>query len=125
VATIEFIGGVREEVSEIRLRRGKETGNTIVVFIFEKVRAMEKLRSFSAGSQYMLLTDEEGDIRVTPRNLEFFYRNDDDLARLECTFELIDDAQRERLRRFMDRYAAANGMGYQDRNPRPSEKPRD
>lgn len=122
MATIEFIPGTKEEVSEIKLRRGKESGNRIVVFIFERVAAMERLRSFSAGAECMMLVDEEGDIRVIPRNLEFFYRNDDDLARLECTFELVNDVQWQRLRRFMDRYAAANGMGYQAKGAQPSEK---
>lgn len=122
LATIEFISGIQEEVSEIKLRRGKSSGNVIVVFIFEKVNAMANLSSFSSGgAQYMRLSDEEGDIQVTPRNLEFFYKNDDNLERLVCTFELINDVQRQRLERFMNRYAERNGMGYEDRDQPASE----
>jgi photosystem II Psb28-2 protein len=123
LATIEFISGIREELTEIKLRRGQTSGNRIVVFIFEKVKAMDKLSSFSSGgAQYMLLNDEEGDIQVTPRNLEFFYKSDDNLAKLVCTFELINDLQWQRLRRFMDRYAASNGMEYQDHGPQDKMK---
>ena len=123
MATIEFLKGIKEEISEIKLRQGKTSGNRVVVFIFEKVAAMDRLSSFSSGgAQYMLLNDEEGDIQVTPRNLEFFYKNDDNLAKLECTFELVNDLQWQRLRRFMDRYAESNGMGYQGKGAQPSDK---
>jgi len=116
VATIEFIAGIEEEVSEIKLRRGRTSGNRIVVFIFTEVKAMGGLRSFSAGSmKCMRLVDEEGDIEVYPRGTEFFYKNDDDLARLEFTFELVNEEQWTRVQRFMERYAERNGMGYQDR----------
>lgn len=122
MATVEFLKDIKEEICEIKLRKGKDTGNRIIMFIFEKVNAMEKMRSFSAGADYMLLNDEEGDIQVTPRKLEFFYKNDDNLARAECTFELVNDMQWQRLRRFLDRYAESNGMGYEAKGEQPAEK---
>ncbi|MBC8120686.1 MAG: photosystem II reaction center protein Psb28 [Gemmatimonadaceae bacterium] len=122
LATVQFLTGVKEEISEIKLRQGKESGKRIIVFIFEKLRAMEKLRSFSAGAECMLLTDEEGDIRVTPRSVEFFFKNDDDLARMECSFEIVNTSEWQRLRRFMDRYAESNGMGYEGGTAPQSDK---
>ncbi len=116
--TIQFFADVNEELSNVSLRREKRTGKRIVVMMFDKVRALEKFASFTKQSlNSMVLTDEEGEIRVTPSSIQFLFGGDegDELRRVECKFEIELDDHWERFTRFMERYAEANGMEYGER----------
>ncbi|NRB07658.1 MAG: photosystem II reaction center protein Psb28, partial [Richelia sp.] len=64
----------------------------------------------------MLLTDEEGEIQVTPSSTKFIFGGDegDEFQRVECKVEIEQDDHWERFMQFMHRYADANGMGYSD-----------
>jgi photosystem II Psb28-2 protein len=108
--TIEFFVGLSEELSGVSLRKNKSTG-------IRNVKAIERFQSFTTRTYGDLrLTDEEGVITVIPNSTKFIFGGDegDEIQRVECGFEITDEHW-ERFMRFMNRYAAANGMGYQDK----------
>ena len=113
--SIEFFVGLSEELSNVSLRRKKDSGVRIVVMTFEHLKALEKFNSFTQQYQGNLrLIDEEGEISVFPSSLKFIYGGDEgeDLKKVECGFEIASDDHWDRFMRFMERYAQANGMGY-------------
>ncbi len=118
IPTIEFFEGIPEEISDVRLRQEKSTGIRNVLMIFEKLEALERFNSFRQQfSKALNLTDSEGKISVEPDSLRFIYGGPegDDLQRVECTFAIDQDDHWDRFMRFMERYADANGMAYQDK----------
>jgi len=96
--TIEFFVGLSEELSGVSLRKNKSTGIRNVLMTFKTLKAIERFQSFT--------TRTYGDLRLTDEG--------DEIQRVECGFEITDEHW-ERFMRFMNRYAAANGMGYQDK----------
>ena len=119
--SIEFFIGVPEELSNVSLRRGKETGVRNVLLSFDKIKALEKFQSFTARSANNLrLIDSEGEISVESARIELLYSTgeEEELRRVNCSFDIEDEEHWERFMRFMNRYAEANGMAYSG-----SEKP--
>lgn len=115
--SIEFFVGLSEELSNVSLRRSKQTGIRNVLMTFERLKSLEKFQSYTTQTYGDLrLIDSEGVISVTPSSLKIIWGGDegDELKRVECGFEIEQDEQWERFMRFMHRYADANGMGYQD-----------
>ena len=115
--TIQFFAGLTEDLSNVSLRKNPQTGKRIVVMIFENLKVLERFQSFTKQSlNSMLLTDEEGEIRVTPSSTKFIFGGDegDELRRVECKVEIEQEDHWERFMRFMNRYAQANGMAYSD-----------
>ena len=113
--SIQFFAGIFEELSNVSLRREVRTGKRIVLMIFDRLQAISGFNSFTKPSlNSMLLTDEEGEINVTPSFTRFIFGGDegDELQRVECKFEIEQDEHWERFMRFMHRYAEANGMEY-------------
>ena len=113
--SIQFFAGVFEELSNVSLRREVRTGKRIVLMTFNQLKALERFNSFTKQSlNSLLLTDEEGEISVTPSSCQFIFGGPegDDLQRVECKFEIEQDDHWDRFLRFMNRYAEANGMGY-------------
>lgn len=113
--SIQFFSGVFEELNNVSLRRNLRSGNRIIVMLFKQVKALNGLNSFTKQSlNSMLLTDEEGEIRVTPSSTQFIFggAEGDELQRVECKFEIDQDDQWQRFMRFMQRYAEANGLVY-------------
>lgn len=116
--SIEFFVGLTEDLDNVSLRREKETGVRSVLMTFKTLKAIEKFKSFTQRTYGDLrLIDEEGVLSVEPSSIKFFFAGDegDEIKKVECRFELIEDDHWERFMRFMKRYAAANGMGYQDK----------
>lgn len=113
--TIEFFQGVPEDLSGVSLRRNKRTGVRNVLMVFESLNALEKFNSFrKGGAKELRLKDSEGEILVTPSSLKIIFGGDegDELKRVECKFEIEPEEHWQRFTRFMERYAAANGMEY-------------
>jgi len=111
--SVQFLEGLEEEITEVSLRK---RGNTrIVVLIFERMQAMEQLRSFTKGTDSLWLEDEEGQMQVFPSGIKFFFRNDDDLARVECAFEVTAEPIWERVMRFLERWAKTKGFEFGER----------
>ncbi|MBE9169509.1 photosystem II reaction center protein Psb28 [Pleurocapsales cyanobacterium LEGE 06147] len=115
---IEFFQGVSEELSNVSLRRNKNTGLRSVLLIFESLNALNKFNSFTKGpSKNLRFSDSEGDITVQPSSVKFIFGGDegDELRRVECRFDIEREDHWERFMRFMNRYAEANDMEYGER----------
>ncbi len=115
--TIEFFEGLPEDLSDVRLRRNQQTSIKSVLMTFENLKAIERFQSFTKKFNGNLrFVDEEGIMTVEPSSVKFIFGGDegDDLKGVQCGFDLIEESHWERFTRFMDRYAAANGMGYQE-----------
>jgi photosystem II Psb28-2 protein len=113
--TIEFFQGLSEELSNVRLRRNKNTGVRSVLLIFESLNALSISNSFTKGaSKNIRLSDSEGDMTVEPSSVKIIFGGDegDELRRVECRFEIDREDHWERFMRFMNRYAEANDMEY-------------
>ena len=113
--SIQFFEGVYEEISNVSLRRNRNTGVRSVLMTFNALKAIERFNSFTKRfSNSMLLTDEEGVITVEPSSMQIVFGGPegDELQRVECQFEIEQEDHWERFMRFMHRYAQANGMEY-------------
>lgn len=118
--SIQFFDGISEDLDGVSLRRNRASGARIVVMLFREVKAIEQFNSFRYRfSQSMKLIDVEGEISVEPSSVKFYFGGPegDELERMECRFELDREDHWERFSRFMERYAAANGMEYGERSP--------
>ncbi len=119
VPSIEFFKGISEELSNVSLRRNKNTGVRNVLMTFDSLKAIDKFNSFTKNSTgNMLLTDSEGEISVAPSSVKIIFGGDegDQLKKVKCTFEIDREDHWERFMRFMHRYAEANGMEYGSRD---------
>jgi photosystem II Psb28-2 protein len=115
---IEFFTDLPEELSNVSLRRHPQTGVRSVLLTFNSLQAIEKFQSFTKQFKGQLsFIDTEGTLSVEPSSVKFIFGGDDgdDLKGVQCGFELIEEEHWERFMRFMKRYAAANGMDYQDK----------
>ncbi|MBF2007532.1 MAG: photosystem II reaction center protein Psb28 [Chlorogloeopsis fritschii C42_A2020_084] len=118
--SIQFFAGIDEELSNVSLRRGRTSGKRSVLMTFNQLKAIEGFNSFTKQSlNSMRLTDEEGEINVTPSSVQFVFggAEGDELQRVECKFEIERDDYWDRFMRFMHRYAEANGMAYGESQP--------
>lgn len=113
VTSVQFIEGLNEEISGVSLRKRRDSNTTIVVLIFESLQAMERLRAFRNQITNLWLKDDEGNIKVTPSGIKFFYVGDDDIAKIECYFEVESEELLERVMQFLHRYAEDHGFEYQ------------
>lgn len=115
--SIQFFEGIYEELSNVSLRRNRNSGVRSVLMTFNSLKALEKFNSFTKrSSNSMLLTDEEGVITVEPSSVQFLFTGaeGDELQRVECQFEIEQEDHWERFMRFMKRYAEANDMAYSE-----------
>jgi len=118
IPTIQFFEGISEELADVSLRQNRSTGVKSVLMVFKKLKAVENFNSFkNRFSNALQLIDSEGEITVTPSDVKFIFGGPegDDLARVECKFEIDHEDHWERFMRFMNRYAEANGMAYGER----------
>ena len=119
VTSIEFFEGIAEELTDVSLRRRKDTGNRTVLMTFAPLKALEKFTtSFTERSHGKLhLIDSEGEISIEPSSLKFVYGGEEgeDIQRVECSFEIEREDHWERFMRFMHSYAEEHGMGYQEK----------
>ncbi|NEQ28693.1 MAG: photosystem II reaction center protein Psb28 [Microcoleus sp. SIO2G3] len=114
IPSIEFFEGLPEDLSGVSLRRNR-AGVRIVLFTFERLRAIDRFNSYTKRfANALRLTDSEGAISIEPSSVQFIFGGDegDELKRVECKLEIDRDDHWERLMRFMQRYAEANGMEY-------------
>ncbi len=113
--SVEFFDGIYEALSDVSLRRDRETGDRIVLMVFNQLQAIERFQSYTNRfAKALRLTDEEGQIDIQPDSMQFVFGGPegDDLKRVECKFAITQDEHWERFMRFMHRYADTNGMEY-------------
>ncbi|MEL6320330.1 MAG: photosystem II reaction center protein Psb28, partial [Cyanobacteria bacterium J06626_14] len=106
--SIEFFEGIYEELSNVSLRRDRQTGDRIVLMSFNQLRAIERFQSYTNRfSKALKLTDDEGQIDVQPDSVQFVFGGPegDDLKRVDCKFAITQNDHWERFMRFMNRYA--------------------
>lgn len=111
--SVQFIEGLNEEITEVSLRKRRNSDTKIVVLIFDRLQATEKLRSFSNNINQLSLKDEEGEIQVVPSGIKFLSVDETDFSRVECSFEVESEENFERVMRFLHRYAEENGFEFQ------------
>jgi photosystem II Psb28-2 protein len=114
-AHIEFFEGVSEELSDVSLRRNRDSGDQIVLLKFEKIHSLEKFQSFTKSSSNVVhLKDDEGDITITPSATRLVFGGPEghDIQRVEVEFEIDENDHLERFMRFMDRYAQSHDMAF-------------
>ena len=115
--SIQFFEGISEQLSNVSLRRSRNSGVRSVLMTFDSLKALEKFNSFTKGAaNSMILADEEGAISVTPSSVQFLFSGPegDELKRVECKFEIEQEDHWERFMRFMNRYAEVNGLAYSE-----------
>jgi photosystem II Psb28-2 protein len=115
IPSIQFFEGVSEKLSDVSLRRNRDSGLRSVLLVFQELKSLERFRSYTKRfTNSVRLTDEEGEINIEPSSVQFIFGGPegDDLRRVECKFEIEREDHWERFMRFMHRYAAANGMVY-------------
>jgi photosystem II Psb28-2 protein len=113
--TIEFFDGIAEELSDVSLRKYRDTGDKIVLMKFQMLRCLDRFKSFTKSSSNIIhLKDEEGDITIAPSATRILFGGPegDDIKGVEVEFEIHQSDHLERFMRFMDRYAQANNMAY-------------
>ncbi|WP_036532623.1 photosystem II reaction center protein Psb28 [Neosynechococcus sphagnicola] len=115
IPTVQFFEGIPEHISNVSLRRDKNSGMRVVVMTFEDLQSLTRFNSFTKKfSQALILADAEGQMELQPASVKFIFGGDDgdDLQRMECKLEIDQDQHWDRFMRFMHRYAEANGMAY-------------
>ncbi len=115
---IELFDGLFEELDDVSLRRERSTGLRSAKLTFLALKALERFRSFTSGfAKALRLTDSEGVLLLEPSSTRVIFGGDDgdELRGVEFVVEIEQDDHWERFLRFMQRYAAANGMAYGDR----------
>ncbi|NEN91001.1 MAG: photosystem II reaction center protein Psb28, partial [Okeania sp. SIO3H1] len=64
--SVEFIEGLNEKITEVSLRKRRNSDTKIVVLMFDRLQATESFRSFTNKINKLWLKDEEGNIEVAP-----------------------------------------------------------
>jgi photosystem II 13kDa protein len=105
-ATIQLARGVAEEADDIKISRSKDGSTSVAAFTFASPKCMT---AEAAGAEItgMYMVDEEGEIVTRNVNASFI---DGRPAGIKATYKITTDYDWERFLRFMDRYAADNGM---------------
>jgi photosystem II Psb28-2 protein len=121
--TIEFFAGIPEELSDVRLRRDRHTGENSVKMTFVNIKAVQGTNSFAKASfNDIRLVDSEGTISIEPKSSKLFWKakgDDEELAKIEILLDVGQSDHWDRFMRFMERYAAANGFEFAN-TPTPS-----
>jgi photosystem II protein len=109
-ATIQFIKGVDEPtVPEVALKRNRNGTAGTAIFVFENPSI------FQASSELgditgLFMIDDEGQLSTTDVKAKFI--NGKPQA-IEARYQMRSEFEWDRFIRFMDRYAEANGLGFE------------
>ncbi|MDG2991301.1 photosystem II reaction center protein Psb28 [Candidatus Synechococcus calcipolaris G9] len=108
MAEIQFIPGTNEEiVPDVRLTRAKDGNSGQALFYFDNPKIVQEGNLEITG---MYLVDEEGELVTRDVNAKFV--NGQPTA-IEATYNIRSAEDWDRFIRFMDRYAASHGLGFQ------------
>jgi photosystem II Psb28-2 protein len=85
--SIELFIGIPEELSDVRLRRDRHTGENSVKMTFVNIKAVQGTNSFAKASfNDIRLVDSEGTISIEPKSSKLFWKDkgdDEELAKSE------------------------------------------
>lgn len=108
MAEIQFIRGINEEVvPDVRLTRARDGNSGQAMFYFDNPKIVQE-GNLEVTGMYMI--DEEGEIVTRDVNAKFI--NGQPVA-IEATYTMRSPQEWDRFIRFMDRYAASHGLGFQ------------
>ncbi len=108
MAVIQFIRGVDEEVvPDVRLTRSRDGQTGRAIFYFEKPLALAEDTQQDIMGMYLI--DEEGEL--VSRDVNGKFVNGKPTA-IEAIYNMKSKDDWDRFMRFMDRYAKANGLGF-------------
>jgi photosystem II protein len=108
MASIQFFPGVDEEVvPDVRLTRSRSGDQGTATFIFEEPKAL--VDSTSQEITGMFMVDEEG--QLSTREVKAKFVNGQPKA-LEGLYVMKSPEEWDRFMRFMERYAADHGLGF-------------
>ncbi len=108
MATIQFLRGVDEPVvPDVRLTRSKDGETGAAIFYFDEPQALVgEVRQDITG---LYLIDEEGELVSREVKAKFI---NGQASGIEATYMMRSRDEWDRFMRFMERYAAANGLGF-------------
>merc|ERR1719261_2077752 len=110
-ATIQFVRGLEEKtVPNVKLTRARDGGSGVATFQFANPNVFDASTQASGEITGMFMEDDEGEISTTDVNARF--ANGKPQA-IECVYVMKSPQEWDRFMRFMDRYAEANGLGFQ------------
>ncbi|ERN42470.1 photosystem II reaction center protein Psb28 [Rubidibacter lacunae KORDI 51-2] len=108
MANIQFTRGINEEtVPDVRLTRSRDGSSGTATFRFEDPQVLSS--EYSDEITGMYLVDEEGEISTLEVKGKF--RNGQARA-VEAILYMRSQEEWDRFMRFMERYAAQNGLGF-------------
>ena len=106
MAEMQFSRGVKEEVvPDIRITRAQDLSDGTATFYFDRPKALVEEGGEITG---LYLVDEEGELSTRDVNGKFV---NGEPAGVEAVYVMRGQDEWDRFIRFMDRYAAANGLG--------------
>lgn len=106
MAEMQFSRGVKEEVvPDIRITRAEDLSDGTATFYFDRPKALMEEGGEITG---LYMVDEEGELSTRDVNGKFV---NGEPAGIEAVYVMRGQDEWERFIRFMDRYAADNGLG--------------
>ncbi|WP_392533259.1 photosystem II reaction center protein Psb28 [Nostoc sp. C117] len=108
MAKIQFSRGVDEEVvpEDVRLTRSRDGGQGTATFIFINPKILDQGGTDDITGMYLI--DEEGEIVTREVKAKFVNGKPEGL---EALYVMKSSEEWDRFMRFMERYAAQNGLG--------------
>merc|ERR1712113_7343 len=106
--SMQFVKGVDEPcVPEVKLSRAKDGSSGTAVFIFDKPSIFQNDSQGEVTGLYLI--DEEGTMQTSKVSAKFVNGKPD---RVEAKLVMRTPFEWDRFMRFMERYAAENGLGF-------------
>ena len=111
MAEIQFIRGINETVvPDVKLTRSRDGNTGRAKFFFDNPQLVQSGNLEIMG---MYMIDEEGELVTREVNAKFI---NGEAKAIEAVYTMRSRQEWDRFIRFMDRYAAAHGLGYQGSN---------
>ncbi|HAN46855.1 MAG TPA: photosystem II reaction center protein Psb28 [Cyanobacteria bacterium UBA8156] len=106
-AVIQLARGINEEATDVKITRANDGSSSVATFFFEAPNCLAGDAQNTSEITGMFMIDEEGEL-VT-RNVNGLFANGQSKG-IRAIYKMSGEYEWERFLRFMDRYAAANGM---------------
>lgn len=103
-ARIQLARGIDEDVSDVRITRSRDGAFSVAKFYFRKPKCLENGEQNITG---LYLIDEEGELISRSVNAKFL---NGEATGIEAEYKMRGEAEFQRFLRFMERFAAENGL---------------
>lgn len=105
-ARIQLARGIDEEVSDVRITRSKDGAFSVAKFIFHQPKCMAGGKN-NQDITGLYLIDDEGELISRTVNAKFM---NGESTGIEAEYRMRGEEEFQRFLRFMERFAAENGM---------------